>query len=49
MTVQDAVDVAYTRHSFRANYSFMDGYIELRIFSSVYSPSSKVDLWNPMR
>ena len=44
---QDAVEVASQRHSFRSNYSFVDGHADARAFKTTYDPGCQLDLWNP--
>jgi prepilin-type N-terminal cleavage/methylation domain-containing protein/prepilin-type processing-associated H-X9-DG protein len=43
----DAVDVASRRHHQRSNYTFVDGHVEGREFTTIYDPPRKVDQWNP--
>lgn len=43
----DAVDVAFSRHSGKANYVFADGHVESREFNTVYDPARQIDQWNP--
>jgi prepilin-type processing-associated H-X9-DG protein len=43
----DAVDVASDRHGGRANYTFVDGHAEARIFRAIYDPGRGVDAWHP--
>ncbi len=43
----DAVDCAHDRHDGRANYVFVDGHGESRLFNAVYDPVRGIDAWHP--
>jgi prepilin-type processing-associated H-X9-DG protein len=43
----DAVDVPEKRHKGRSNFTFVDGHSENRKFATTYSPTEKLDSWNP--
>lgn len=47
LNASNATDVAHARHGKRSNYSFVDGHVEAREFSTTYEPDRQVDAWNP--
>jgi len=44
----EAEDVASTRHNGLANYTFVDGHVEMRDLLTIYDPP-KIDRWHPER
>ncbi len=42
-----ATDVASVRHRKMANYTVVDGHVEIRPFSTIYEPKQQLDRWHP--
>ncbi len=44
---QDGVDAASVRHRERANYSFVDGHVEVLRLKETFDPPRNLDRWHP--
>jgi len=47
MSLQDATDIATTRHRGRSNYTFVDGHAAACALTNTYDPCHSLDLWDP--